>query len=61
MANDRMPGMATSTLLLGRYSVEARGDVIILRLAGNRAVEVRIPAKQLERWIARKMREGMFA
>lgn len=53
--------MATPILVLGRYSVETNGDTIILRLVGNRAVEVRIPAKQLERWIARKMREGMFA
>ena len=53
--------MDNQTITVGRYTVEARGDTIILRLADKRAVEVRVTLKQLERWIARKMREGMFA
>lgn len=53
--------MSYSQIIVGRYTVEVRGDVAILRLADKRAVEVRITIKTLERWIARKMREGMFA
>lgn len=45
---------------VGRYTLQVRGDTIILRLAEKPAVEARITLQQLERWIARKMREGMF-
>jgi hypothetical protein len=52
--------MTQQQITVGRYTIEARGDTIILRLTEKRSVEVRIPLQQLERWIARKMREGMF-
>lgn len=48
-------------IVVGRYTIEPRGDVVVLRLADNRTIEVVLSLKQLERWIARKMREGVFA
>lgn len=54
-------GGMSNQITVGRYTVETRGSVVILRLADKRAVEVRVTLQQLERWIARKMREGMFS
>lgn len=46
---------------IGKFTLEVRGDTIVLRLADKPAVEVVIQLKDLERWIARKMRDGVFA